>query len=277
MLLAQISDLHIKRPGALAYRRVDTAAFLARCVARLNALDPRPDAVLVTGDLVDHGAPEEYEHLKSLLAPLEIPAYLMVGNHDARDALRHVFSERAELAAGGDFVNYTADIGPVRLIALDSMVPGASGGTLCDARLAWLAEELQATAASQQPVVIGLHHPPFVSGIGHMDAARLDPRASAKFAALLAQYPNVERVICGHVHRTMFVRFGGTIATAAPSPAHQVALDLRDDAPSAFRMEPPGFLLHRYTPEEGFVTHHAYVDEADGPYPFYEPEGKLID
>ncbi len=83
MLLAQISDLHIKNPGALAYRRVDTAAALTRCIARLNALAPRPDAVIMTGDLVDQGSPEQYRHLKSLLAALEIPYYLLVGNHDA--------------------------------------------------------------------------------------------------------------------------------------------------------------------------------------------------
>ena len=86
MLLAQISDLHIKRPGALAYRRVDTAAYLSRCVAALNALEPRPDAVIVTGDLVDQGEPEQYEHLKALLAPLAIPYYLLVGNHDLSPA-----------------------------------------------------------------------------------------------------------------------------------------------------------------------------------------------
>jgi Icc protein len=94
---------------------------------------------------------------------------------------------------------------------------------------------------------------------------------------LIARYPNVERVICGHVHRPMFVRFAGTIACAVPAPAHQVALDLRDDAPSEFVMEPPAYALHRYDPATGMVTHHAYVDAADGPYPFYEPAGALID
>ena len=102
-------------------------------------------------------------------------------------------------------------------------------------------------------------------------------RSIVTLAALIARYPNVERVICGHVHRSMFVRFGGTIASAVPAPAHQVALDLRDDAPSAFMMEPPAYALHRYDPATGIVTHHAYVDAADGPYPFYEPEGALID
>jgi 3',5'-cyclic AMP phosphodiesterase CpdA len=275
MLLAQISDLHIKRPGALAYRRVDTAAYLVRCVAALNALVPRPDAVIMTGDLVDQGDPQQYEHLKTLLAPLELPYFLLVGNHDDRAALRAAFPDRAELHSGGEFIQYAVDVGALRVIALDSLVPGQSGGTLCDARLAWLAAQLD--AASGKPTIVALHHPPFVSGIGHMDELRLDPAAAAKLAALIARYPNVERVICGHVHRPMFVRFGGTIASAVPAPAHQVALDLRDDAPSAFVMEPPAYALHRYDPATGLVTHYAYVDAADGPYPFYEPEGALID
>ncbi|WP_144146021.1 phosphodiesterase [Paraburkholderia sp. BCC1884] len=275
MLLAQISDLHIKRPGALAYRRVDTGAYLARCIAALNALNPRPDAVIMTGDLVDQGDPEQYEHLKTLLAPLDIPYFLLVGNHDDRAALRAAFADRAELQSGGDFVHYAVDVGPLRIVALDSMVPGQSAGTLCDARLDWLAAQLD--AARGKPTVVALHHPPFLCGIGHMDELRLDPAAAGKLAALIARHPNVERVICGHVHRPMFVRFGGTIACAVPAPAHQVALDLREDAPSAFMMEPPAYALHYYDPATGIVTHHAYVEAADGPYPFYEPAGALID
>jgi 3',5'-cyclic-AMP phosphodiesterase len=274
MLLAQISDLHIKQPGALAYRRVDTAASLARTIARLNALVPRPDAVVMTGDLVDCGDADEYRHLKTLLAALDIPYWLLIGNHDGREGLREVFAERAELHAGGAFVQYTADIGEVRLIALDSMEPGQSGGTLCAARLAWLATQLDAARA--RPVIVALHHPPFDCGIGHMDAIRLDAEAAAALEALIAQHPNVERVICGHVHRPMFVRFGGTIASAVPAPAHQVTLDLAADAPSTFTLEPPAFALHRYDARGGVVTHHAYVDESDGPYPFHEPSGELI-
>ncbi|MEX3957920.1 phosphodiesterase [Trinickia sp. EG282A] len=275
MLLAQISDLHIKRPGALAYRRVDTAAALARCIARLNALEPRPDAVVITGDLVDYGTAEEYQHLRGLLAPLAIPYYLLVGNHDDRGALRDAFGEQPWLHSGEAFVQYSVDVGPLRLVALDSQVPRASAGALCETRLAWLSAELE--KARGMPVVIALHHPPFVSGIGHMDRQRLDAASSEQLATIVRQHPNVERVICGHVHRPMFTRFGGTVASAVPAPAHQVALDLREDGPSAFRLEPPAFALHRYDEATGFVTHHAYVDEGEGPYPFYEPDGKLID
>jgi len=274
MLLAQISDLHIKPPGALAYRRVDTAASLARTIARLNALTPRPDAVLMTGDLVDRGSVEEYQHLKTLLDRLEIPYWLLIGNHDARGPLREVFAERPELREGGEFVQYAANVGPLRLIALDSMQPGQSAGTLCETRLAWLAEQLD--AARGQPVVVALHHPPFDCGIGHMDAMRLDATAARALEALVARHPNVERVLCGHVHRPMFVRFGGTIAAAVPAPAHQVTLDLTAGAPSTFTLEPPAFALHRYEPQGGIVTHHGYVETFDGPYPFYEPSGELI-
>jgi 3',5'-cyclic AMP phosphodiesterase CpdA len=266
MLLAQISDLHIKQPGALAYGRVDTAACLARTIARLNALVPRPDAVIVTGDLVDRGTVDEYRHLKTLLATLALPYWLLIGNHDGREALREVFPERAELHAGGEFVQYAVDIGEMRLIALDSM-EHLSAGTLCDTRLAWLAAQLD--AARGRPVIVALHHPPFDCGIGHMDAIRLDAQASAALEALIARHPNVERVICGHVHRPMFARFGGTVASAVPSPAHQVTLDLADGAPSTFTLEPPAFALHRYDPRGGMVTHHAYVDDAQGPFPFH--------
>ncbi|MGN6651373.1 phosphodiesterase [Trinickia sp.] len=275
MLLAQISDLHIKRPGALAYRRVDTAAYLERCVERLNAIEPKLDAVVVTGDLVDLGSPAEYEALRKLLAPLTMPVYLLVGNHDERAALREVFDDHAYLHAGGEFVQYAVDAGPLRLIALDSQMPQQSNGHLCAARLAWL--ETQLAQARGKPVVLALHHPPFVSGIGHMDRQRLDPESSEQLAAIVGRYTNVERVICGHVHRPIFTRFAGTIASAVPAPAHQVALDLRENAPSAFRLEPPAFALHQYAPETGIVTHHAYVDEGEGPFPFYETDGSLID
>jgi 3',5'-cyclic AMP phosphodiesterase CpdA len=213
--------------------------------------------------------------LRSLLAPLAIPFYLLVGNHDARDALRDAFRQQPWLQTGGEFVQYAVDIGPLRLVALDSQVPMQSAGSLCDARLAWI--ESQLDAARGRPVVVALHHPPFACGIGHMDKQRLDPASSERLVGIIGRHGNVERVICGHVHRPIFVRFAGTIASAVPSPAHQVALDLSVDGPSAFRLEPPAFALHRYDAASGLVTHHAYIDEGDGPYPFYEPDGTLID
>jgi Icc protein len=277
MLLAQITDLHIRTPGLLAYGRVDTATCLVRCVERLNALVPRPDAVLVTGDLVDFGIVEEYRHLATLLEPLTIPVYLMVGNHDDRAALREVFTAPYlhDDRTVGEFVQYAFDLGDMRIIALDSQVPHDSPGTLCDARLAWL--EAQLDQARGRPVIVALHHPPFATGIGHMDDMALDPVAASKLEALISRHPNVERVLCGHVHRPVHTRFGGTIASIAPSTAHQVVLDLSADAPSAWVMEPGAFALHYWQVGTGVVSHHAYVEQFDGPYPFFDSDGDLID
>ena len=89
--IAQISDLHIKPPGSLAYGRVDTAAALERCVAALNAFRPRPDFVVISGDLADTPTAEEYQYLKRLLAPLELPFAGIPGNHDSRELMRAAF------------------------------------------------------------------------------------------------------------------------------------------------------------------------------------------
>src|ERR1700730_7331854 len=91
--IAQISDLHIKSPGALAYGRVDTAQALERCVAALNEFRPRPDLVVISGDLADTPTAEEYEHLKRLLAKLELPFVGIPGNHDSRELMRAAFSD----------------------------------------------------------------------------------------------------------------------------------------------------------------------------------------
>src|ERR1700743_3269006 len=89
--IAQISDLHIKSPGSLAYGRVDTAKALERCVAALNEFAPRPDFVVISGDLADTPTMEEYDYLKRLLTPLELPFAGIPGNHDSRELMRAAF------------------------------------------------------------------------------------------------------------------------------------------------------------------------------------------
>jgi len=273
MLLAQITDTHIKADNKLAYGKVDTAAHLSRAVAALNALHPRPDLVIVTGDLVDFGRIEEYERLRALLSPLRIPYYLLVGNHDGRDELRAVFSDHSYLGQGGDFVQYAIEDWPVRIVALDTMVPMQSGGALCAERVGWLDRVLAEQPG--RPTIVAMHHPPFVTGIGHMDKIGLAD--STGLAAVIGRFPNVERIICGHLHRDIQVRFAGTVAGTCPSVAHQVALDLRDDAPSRFKLEPPGFQLHYWRDGHGLRTHTGFVGAFAGPYPFFDDSGALID
>jgi len=270
MLIAHISDLHIRRPGELAYRRVDTAAHLQRCVAHVMAQRPLPDMVVATGDLADSRQPAEYEHLARILAPLPMPLYLLPGNHDDRSALRAAFPQHQYLHGGEEFIQYTAPAGPLQLVALDTVLPGEGGGLLCRSRLRWLEEQL--TVYRHRPVVILMHHPPFVTGIEFMDTVGL--RTEYPLEPIIRRHANVERILCGHVHRTIVARFGGTVAVTCPSPAHQVALNLLPSQPATFVMEPPGYMLHRWS-DKRFVTFGVAVGEFDGPYPFYE-KGRLI-
>ncbi len=158
MILGQISDLHIKTDGKKSYRVVDTAESLRRCVAQVNSLKQRPDVLIITGDLVDFGKPSEYACLRELLAPLTMPYYLLPGNHDERNALRAAFPEHAYLQQGGERIEYVIEDYPVRLIALDSVIPRASGGEFSAATLLWLDEVLAQQPA--RPTVVAMHHPP---------------------------------------------------------------------------------------------------------------------
>ena len=123
-LLAQVSDLHVKARGELSYKVVDTAGMLRSCVEHLSKLDPRPDAVVLTGDLTDGGLPEEYSYLRELLAPLTMPVYLLPGNHDNHDALRAAFPEHAYLCQSPRFIQYAIEDYPLRIVAADTVIPG---------------------------------------------------------------------------------------------------------------------------------------------------------
>jgi 3',5'-cyclic AMP phosphodiesterase CpdA len=271
MIIAQITDTHIRIPGKLAYRRVDTAKYLAAAVAHVNALDPAPDLVVMTGDLVDFANPVEYDHLSSLIAPLEAPVFLLPGNHDGRDEMRTSFPEHEYLPREG-FLNYAIEAWPVRLVAVDTLIPGEGGGLVCDERLAWLDRTL--ASAPDKPTIVAMHHPPFRTGISFMDGHGL--KNADKFAAVIARHPQVERIIAGHLHRSIQCRVGGTVASTCPSPAHQIALDLHPGATLGFAMEPPGYQLHVWFEGTGIVTHTVTIGSFDGPYPFREPKGELI-
>ncbi len=278
-LLVQLTDLHIREPGRLAYRRVDTSRYFRAMVDSVLALKQKADAVVISGDLTDFGRTAEYAALCEQLAPLEgagVPVYLMPGNHDDRAELRRSFPAHRYLGEGPSdrFIQFAVDVGPLRLLALDTCVPRQSAGALDRERLAWLEAEL--AASSGRPVVIAMHHPPFQTLIGHMDKMGLLAGA-AELEAIVARHRNVERIICGHLHRAIDVRFGGTIASTAPGPAHQVCLDLDPDAVSAWTLEPPSFRVHAWNPaEQRLVTHLAASGAFEGPYPFFE-HGVLID
>ena len=270
MLIAQISDVHLKPDGVLAYGVADTATALARAVKHINALNPGPDLVLATGDLVDEGAPESYKLLSRLLLPLKPPLFIVPGNHDRKASLRNAFPghdywNHTLEEEGERYVCFTVETFPVRLVGLDTVTPGKHGGGLCRARLAWLDRTL--AERPDAPTVIFMHHPPFASAIGHMDKELFTGRR--ELACIIEKHPQVERILCGHVHRPVFRRFANTIATICPGIGMQLVLDITEEAPSAFIMEPPAIMLHLWTDlwgEPTFLTHISVIEEYPGQY-----------
>jgi 3',5'-cyclic-AMP phosphodiesterase len=274
VLIAQISDLHIKPPGALAYRRVDTAKALERCVIALNEFIPKPDLVVISGDLADTPTPEEYEHLKRLLAPLKLPFVSIPGNHDSRELMRAAFP-LASYAFPSGALNQRVEIGGLDLMLLDSSVPGKPHGELEAATLQWLEEIL--ASAPDRPALLFLHHPPFKTGIWHMDHQNL--LNAGELALVVRRHPRAQLIAAGHVHRATLTMFAGVPATICPAPNHAVDLDLAELREPSFKVEPPAFHLHSWFPGEGFgsvVTHQVPIGDFDGPHPFLGPDGKLL-
>ena len=250
MIVAQISDLHISAPGQLAFGCIDSAACLSRCIISMLLLQPRPDRVVASGDLVNTGAPEEYRRLRDILAPLPMPVYLMPGNHDERSALRAEFSDHTYLPVHGT-LHYAVETEAVRLLMLDTVIPGEDGGALDSRQMEWL--DMTLAAASDKPVLIFMHHPPITTGIRGMDEIALDAGDISRLAGIVAGSSRIERIACGHVHRKIEARWAGTTVSVCPSTAYQIRLSLNGDTldPSE---EPPSYQLHYWNGAE-LVTH----------------------
>lgn len=261
MIIAQISDFHIMDPDDPIETVNQTARHLRAAVAHINAMNPLPDVVVGTGDLVNKGKASEYALLQTILAPLKPRLLLIPGNHDHRENLRAAFPEHDYLNQDPDFLHYALDEYPVRLIGLDTLIPGEPGGELCAARCAWLGDRL--TEQPDRPTIVFLHHPPFRTGIWHMDQMGLT--GADRFAGVIQNHPQVERVLCGHLHRPITTSVGGTVVTVAPGTAHQIELALGDNHRLAVVMEPPCCLIHAWMPGEGLVTHASYIGEYDVP------------
>jgi 3',5'-cyclic-AMP phosphodiesterase len=224
-ILAQLSDPHLHATGDDR----GAARALRTAVAAVLELRPAPDAVLVSGDLGDLGDAAEYALARELLAPLPMPVHVLAGNHDDHEALSEAFGSPAR---------YTARVGEVALVACHTPLPGRMEGRL---DLEWLEAELE--AARGAPVVVAMHHPPLLTGIPVLDEIGLPPEQRAGLTDLLARFPNVRRVVAGHVHRTAFGLLGGCGVVTAPSTNLQARLEIGARA-FDFVPEPPGFLLH---------------------------------
>jgi 3',5'-cyclic AMP phosphodiesterase CpdA len=233
-LLFQLSDPHIGATWADA----DPVAGLEAVVEAARRFPDRPDAVLMTGDLADHAADEEYEVVKELLARLDVPLYTLPGNHDDRDALRRHFDIEGET---GTPVQYAVDLGPLRLVVVDSQRPGEGRGELDAERLSWLDAEL--SAEPHQPTLVALHHPPITTGIDVWDRVGLPPDDRRALGDVLLRHPQVRRVVAGHVHRMLSGDLAGKAVLAVPSSYVQARLHFDTDKIELVA-EPRGFAVH---------------------------------
>jgi len=243
-LLVQLSDPHI---GA-EWAEGDPGEALAAAVKSVCAMRPQPAAVLVTGDLADRAADAEYERVRELLAPLAAPAYVLGGNHDDRAALRHHFGLPGTDA---EPICYAVDLGPVRLVALDSTIPGDVPGALDSERLTWLERVL--AASPEQPTLIAMHHPPLRTGVPGWDEIGIGAEDRRLLGEVLAGYRQVRRVVAGHLHRTITGALADRSVLAVPSTYVQARLNFGSHE-FELAVEPAGFAVHAVL--DGEVTSH---------------------
>ncbi|MFJ7626082.1 phosphodiesterase [Streptomyces sp. NPDC097595] len=245
-VLAHLSDLHLDGTE-------ETAGRARRAVSHLTGLPGTIDAVLVTGDIADHGSEAEYEQAREVLAPLyaRCPVLLCPGNHDSRPEYRKVL---ADDGGGTAPVNEARAVGPdgVRVLMCDSSVPGRPEGLLAPETLEWLDEEL--AAAPDRPAFVAFHHPPVPLGLPYID--RIGLRGPDGLAKVLAGHPQVVAVLCGHAHTAAATVFAGRPLLCAPGIVSSALMPWEQGPDASWKttQAPPALAFHLY--EEGRLTTH---------------------
>ncbi|SHO58696.1 phosphodiesterase [Vibrio quintilis] len=270
MLIAQLTDLHIREGGKPAYRKVDTLACLREAVNHINALQPRPDLVVVTGDLGDYGTPEEYAVILPELQRLQPAIQVIPGNHDHRGCLREALAELTTFDHP-HYCNFIRECGGYVLVGLDTSVIGQPYGLLSDETLIWLDQVLQTHA--DRPVLLFMHHPPMAVGLNHMDVQKL--QNDDQLYDVLTWYSHVKGIVTGHLHRPVFALWHDLPVWVGPAHNHAVTLDLDPQAPSSFSLESRAIQLFALKPE-GIVSHLSYLGAGEGPFPFFDENHQLI-
>ncbi|HEV2867138.1 MAG TPA: phosphodiesterase [Allosphingosinicella sp.] len=259
MLIAQITDVHLgfdpNNPDEFNRQRLDAT------LHRLHELEPRPDLLLVTGDIANDGDDaQSYARYKEAISGLSFPVFPLMGNHDSRAPFLELFPE---VGSAGGFIQYALDDHPLRILVLDTLEPGRHGGAFCETRAAWLSERLD--EAPERPTLIALHHPPIATGIPWLTE---DPDAEwiGRLRGVIEGRRNVVAMVTGHVHRPIITGWAGTTVIVCSSTAPQVALDLNaidpetpDERPMIVA-DPPGYALHLWDGRQ-LITHFDTVED----------------
>lgn len=261
VLIAQMTDIHVgfapdEKPEELNLTRF--RATLKRLIEGPN----RPDWLVLSGDITDHGDAESFAKTVDLLKACPFPVLPMVGNHDSREGLLGAFPQVVPTEDG--FLHYVVDAGQgLRIICLDTLEDGRHGGAFCEARASWLASRL--AEAPDTPTLIFMHHPPVVAGIDWMDPAP-EEGWIVRLRDVLEGRSQVLAIHCGHLHRQITTRFAGIPLGVTPSVAPLMAMDLNPidkDVPDDRELittEPPTYAIHRWD-GEALVSHYERVGD----------------
>jgi 3',5'-cyclic-AMP phosphodiesterase len=263
LYFVQISDLHLRDRGGSGYAGRSPGEYVGACIRAIEAMNPRPDFVLVTGDITDTGRREEYLYAEELLSPLSMPYYVIPGNHDSRSAMIDVFPDSVCPVDENGFIQYSFQYKNYDFIGLDTLDEGHNDGWLCPKRLAWLEEVLSRNPESSR--IVFLHHPPVRTGIGFMDDIRL--RNSNDFASILGSVGGETHILCGHIHRAISTLWKGCSLHICPGLMHHISFSIAPDHPPVYRFEPPAFRVILDTPDS-LLVHTTYVEDYGPDFPF---------
>jgi 3',5'-cyclic-AMP phosphodiesterase len=245
MIIAQISDTHIALDTPDADQRI---LDFERAIADINALDPGPDVIVHTGDVVHNGRPDEYAEAVRILAEARAPVYVIPGNKDDRANLRAAFSPRGYVEPGSDFIDYAVEDYPVRLIAVDTLNTRSNKGDFCPERAKRLIDLIE--AEKRKPIAVLAHHPPFEVTVGPDPLNFETPEMMERLRRALQRSGRVIAVFSGHVHRGTAGRVGSIPATVVPC----IATTLRKGEYPPRMKDRPVYHLHKFDPAWGFAT-----------------------
>ncbi|GIJ30155.1 3',5'-cyclic adenosine monophosphate phosphodiesterase CpdA [Micromonospora qiuiae] len=246
LTIAHLGDTHLDDHPRSAERT-------ARVMDHLHNLARPVDAILITGDIAEHGQVSEYELAAKLFASPH-PVLVCPGNHDVRDAYRKGLLGEAD---GGDRpINSRHDVAGAIFLLADSSVPGRDDGHLDEETMGWLRDQL-ATVATDVPVFIAFHHPPVALHHPVIDDSRLLP--ADPLADLVAAHPQVVAVLTGHFHTAAASTFAGRPLRIAPGVISTLRMPWEGEGPLTDQRQPPGIAFHVYDDAGLLTTHYRVV------------------